>query len=367
MLVELGNRAAKDAVTGEDVSGDGDRVTYFHIPDEAYPLELGANAHDVAIELLSAANGITRLPGLEPLLALIHRDGAWSAHSNDRPTWVRVSHVSDDGQAREFERLVAELFGAEVLPHGDLAVEQMIEDTHHTSNGMPGVGFDPLGHVSALKTNAGNDIQAWQMHNAGQVLGQTGTATAISATSLTGGTEAPGGSHASNDAVGMMLIAWSNGAYGLVTANTSGTSPVYTVDRWYTPGSPGGAAATTPGATTGYTLLSGSLPAYFMGLTATATSPASGDTTLAGEITTASGGLIRKICPTAHTAGVAASTLTPVFTANGSDSLPVTIAKIGVSQSMTAGVKQLFQTLLNVTATLSASGDQLTVTESITN
>lgn len=102
-----------------------------------------------------------------------------------------------------------------------------------------------------------------------------------------------------------------------------------------------------------------------MALTANAGAPASGDTTLTGEIATASGGLIRKICPYAHTTSAASYTLTPVFTANGSDSLPVTLAKIGVFNSLTSG-QMLFETLLTTTATLSAVGDAVTITETVT-
>jgi hypothetical protein len=55
-----------------------------------------------------------------------------------------------------------------------------------------------------------------------------------------------------------------------------------------------------------------------------------GDTTLTGEIATAGGGLVRAQATYAHTAGTNTSTLTKTFTANASDALPVTVAKIGV-------------------------------------
>lgn len=108
-----------------------------------------------------------------------------------------------------------------------------------------------------------------------------------------------------------------------------------------------------------------SAPANYMALTANSTAPNVTDTTLAGEITTASGGLIRKSCPYGHTAGAASYTLTPVYTANGSDVLPVTVAKIGVFNASSAGT-MVFETTLSSTATLSASGDQLTITETVT-
>jgi len=84
------------------------------------------------------------------------------------------------------------------------------------------------------------------------VIGITRTATA---TSLTGSAETMA-SHASNDCKGMVLVDLAaGGAYGYITGNTSGTSPVYTVDRWYVLQTPGGAAATTPGATDKYAVM----------------------------------------------------------------------------------------------------------------
>ncbi|MUN41418.1 phage tail fiber protein [Actinomadura litoris] len=105
--------------------------------------------------------------------------------------------------------------------------------------------------------------------------------------------------------------------------------------------------------------------ANYIALTANSTAPSASDTTLTGEITTASGGLIRAQATYAHTNGQATATLTKTFTANGSDSLPVTVAKIGVFNASSSGT-MVYETLLSATATLSASGDALTITETIT-
>jgi hypothetical protein len=108
--------------------------------------------------------------------------------------------------------------------------------------------------------------------------------------------------------------------------------------------------------------------AVYIGLTANATAPAAADTTLTAEITTAGGGLIRgAVAATySHSTGVASYTLVKTFTANGTDALPVTIAKIGVFTAATSGGTMVFETLLTPsTATLSASGDSLQVTESV--
>lgn len=112
---------------------------------------------------------------------------------------------------------------------------------------------------------------------------------------------------------------------------------------------------------------SGSRPAAadYLALTANATAPSAGDTSLTAEIATASGGLIRKQATYAHTGGAATYTLTATFTANGSDSLPVTVAKIGVFNASSSG-SMPWTSLLSTTAPVSAVGDALTITETIT-
>lgn len=106
-------------------------------------------------------------------------------------------------------------------------------------------------------------------------------------------------------------------------------------------------------------------PGTYIALSANTTAPSAASTTLPGEITTAGGGLLRAQAAYAHTAGSLTYTLIKTFTANASDSLPVTVAKIGVFNAATTGTL-IFETLLNATATLSAVGDQLQVTETVT-
>lgn len=103
----------------------------------------------------------------------------------------------------------------------------------------------------------------------------------------------------------------------------------------------------------------------YIALTANSTSPSAGDTTLTGEITTGGGGLVRAQATYAHTNGTSTFTLTKTFTANGSDSLPVTIAKIGIFNASSSGT-MAFETLLSATATLTSSGDQLQLTSTVT-
>lgn len=117
-----------------------------------------------------------------------------------------------------------------------------------------------------------------------------------------------------------------------------------------------------------YAQMAGSASATAVGkwvaLTANTTSPTGSDTTLSGEITTAGGGLIRKAGTPAHTTGASSYTITTTFTANGNDSLPVTIGKRGIFDASTSG-NLIFSTLVSPTATLSASGDALTLTDTV--
>jgi hypothetical protein len=108
-------------------------------------------------------------------------------------------------------------------------------------------------------------------------------------------------------------------------------------------------------------------PAQFnyMCLSASAVAANASNTTLPGEIVTAGGGLLRAQAAFAHTNGTNTSTLTKTFTANGSDSLPVTIAKIGVLNAVSVGTLG-YETLLGTTAVLSLSGDNIAVTHTIT-
>lgn len=104
----------------------------------------------------------------------------------------------------------------------------------------------------------------------------------------------------------------------------------------------------------------------YMSLSANTAAESAANTSLPGEITTAGGGLIRKQATVAHTAGTNTTTLSATFTANGSDTLPVTVAKIG-AHNAASGVGNLdYEKLLSQTATLSASGDNVAITYTLT-
>jgi hypothetical protein len=107
------------------------------------------------------------------------------------------------------------------------------------------------------------------------------------------------------------------------------------------------------------------LTTSYMALSA-ATTPAlaATDTTFSGEITTSGGGLIRGSATYAHTAGTNAVTLTKTFTANGSDSLPVTASREAVFSASSGGTLRQ-ESALSSSVTLNATGDNVTVTATI--
>lgn len=207
------------------------------------------------------------------------------------------------------------------------------------------------------RTNSGSDLTC--AGQGGDTVGYSGVATAISATSLT----ATGTPWVASAYVGHIVVATTTVlCYGVVTANTTS---VLTVDRWSIAATPAGTAATTPSTTTPFIILPGNAPAFFMALTANTSAASASDTTLASEIATAGGGLIRKIAVYAHTLGTSVYTLTGSYTVNGSDTIPVTVHKIGVFTSIAGGIMD-YEAVLNADATLSAIGDPATITYTLT-
>lgn len=197
-----------------------------------------------------------------------------------------------------------------------------------------------------MKTNAGNDFQATAMAN---MTADSGTSTAVTSTSLT----CTGKTWTTNQWVGSAVMTGT--VYGIVTSNTS---TVLTIDRWYTPATPGGAAASTP-ATGGFVIAPGDAPAAYMALTENSTAPAASDTALTGELT--AGGLNRSLATYAHTSGAASYTLTKTWTS--SDGTNRTINKYGVFNALTGGI-MVFESAVNVPPTL-ISGDQITLTATV--
>lgn len=214
-----------------------------------------------------------------------------------------------------------------------------------------------------LRVAIGRDSESAACFQFNNMYSSTSTTAPTATTYTTDGVNIP-----SNTVVGQYIVAGNR--FAIIQSNTSAANSVLTVDRWYNPSSlpsnAGTAAASTPAAGV-WMIPSGNAPFGYMGLTANAGAAADGTTSLTGEITTVGGGLIRQLATYAHTAAGATSTLTQTFTANGTDALPVTVAKIGVFQGVVQAASRIFfETLINATATLTTSGDQVQITETVT-
>ena len=404
MLIELGNHAAKAEL---DPLDDRPKITTVHIPEyddgKNHPdkIPTGGYTHEIGAikvddfklhvaDALVARQGITRLPGHEILLSILHpSEGAWGRHGATAPAWVKCydhhAGLTPKGRSDDVEKFLAEFYGC---PTGDeffgtsdpeemLVKKELTHWTRTPPGELPnGLGLPP---ATALYTDDGRSIS--NINDGGGQVGAIGQGTAATATTFT-----TASTYTTNQWTGYRVYVVSAAGtmvWGNIVSNTNAAgASVLTIDRWYAAATPGGSAASTPASFTGsnatFIIADGGMVAtWFVGLATGANAAAHGDHTLStngnAEITTAGGGLIRKIAPYAQTSGVAsrAITLTPVYTANGSDSLPATVTMIGVFASMVssfggAGGPMKFETALNVSATLSASGDQLTVTETVT-
>lgn len=157
---------------------------------------------------------------------------------------------------------------------------------------------------------------------------------------------------------GYIVVAGS--VYGVITSNTT---TALTVDRWYNAGTPTGAAGTTPASNTAFVIVPGNASCYYMAIGTG--SAAATDTSLSGEQTT--NGLARVPATFAHTFSTTSAnntyTLTNTYTYTGSSSVTLTI--IGIFDAASNGIP-LFTSALSASATVAANGDQVTVTDTIT-
>jgi hypothetical protein len=225
-------------------------------------------------------------------------------------------------------------------------------------------------------TNNGKDVVARAV--GGDSVGFSGTNTSTTATTLadTGASfpASSGGPPAQGGLVGHIVAAGTTAAtmcYGIIISNTA---TVLTVDQWHDKAAPE-TVATTPVTTTAfYIVLPGGAPSFYMGVTANATAFNATDATLAAEIWTSGGGIRRRLATWAHTTGTATYTIANTFTVNGSDTgLPITIAKIGIFQHFVNATvttsnsgQMLFETVLSSSAVLSAIGDNVAITDTVT-
>ena len=104
----------------------------------------------------------------------------------------------------------------------------------------------------------------------------------------------------------------------------------------------------------------------YLGLSASTTDPVAGDTSLTGEILTSGGGLVPASVTYSHTNGTGTFTASCTHTANGSDSLPVTVAQMCLRTASGGGGTMRVREKYSSTATLSASGDAMTSTYTLT-
>jgi hypothetical protein len=386
MIIELGNESAPNGVDNRP------KVTYLHVP-EADNTGQGGFTHKPGkitvaefkshvAEAVMLNGGVTHLPDHEILLAAT---SAWSGQGAGKPTWVKVrSHEDLHGPVKDAQHPKGE--DGKLLkpvPHSNDACADIedflrefwgcgekpadVENTHWTRYGAPGVSGPQPPQATALYTNAGRVIS--NVNDGGGQVGSAATGSAATATTLT-----TGQTYTLNQWAGYRVYCMQTATgpiiWGNVISNTTGG--VLTIDRWYSAATPGGAAPSAPSAGYYFILADGGMTSsWFIGLTTTNITPAAADTILSGEYTTASGGMLRKIAPYAQTSGVASRsiTLTPVFTANSSDTFPSTFYAIGVFTSMTVGSSgwptMKFETSLNASFTINISGDNATITETI--
>jgi hypothetical protein len=208
------------------------------------------------------------------------------------------------------------------------------------------------------RMNKGADMQSAEI--GGGTYGIGGTATATSTTSLTG-TASP---FVASAYIGQIVSA--EVAYGVITANTTS---VLTVDQWYNPASPNTTPGTTPSTTAKFSILPGAAPAMFMGIAATgARMPVVTDTTLLNEGSTAGSGMLRKPGTYAHTTSATNYTMSNTWTYTSTDNGTTrSYDTIGLFNTVTpvTGIMQ-FQTTMNAPASLSITGDAVTVTQTVT-
>lgn len=399
MLIELGNHAC----TLDEVD-DRPKVTRIHIPEfddgsghpdgtptggyTHTPGELTAQAFKEHLTEARLFNdGITQLPGHEALLAI---EAAWPKNGRGRPAWVKATPadgLTPDGHAEDLEALLSEFYEIPTLAghYGDVDSDEADvrkELEYWTPNGPPGEHRGLiLPELEAVYTNDGRVMN--NANDGGDTLQSLmmGTGSAATATTLTTSntlvTNATAGHRIYVYTASGNVFAWANCISNTNAANAS----VITVDQWYVPLTPGGSAAATPGTPWAWVIVDGGMTSSWFSAIGTGGSGwAAGDHSIATssgstEYTQAGGTLIRKICPTATTSGVASRTVTlvPVFTANATDvaNLPKVISVIAFFTSMVvsfagAGGPMKFIDAISPTATIAALNDQLTATEVIT-
>lgn len=118
MQVQLGNQYPKLA----SLPDDAPTVTYITVPD-SYTVT-AEDARDIALEFARNPD-ITKLPGHEAFVAIVHNSGAWASHGYGSPTWVWSDNPILRKQLQDF-------YGIDERPDG-------YELTHYTLDSGPSV------------------------------------------------------------------------------------------------------------------------------------------------------------------------------------------------------------------------------------
>lgn len=149
--------------------------------------------------------------------------------------------------------------------------------------------------------------------------------------------------------------------YAIIVSNTA---LALTVDQWYNPATPTGAAGGTPAANTSFVIMGGSAAVNVMAITNTGSfTPVATDTVLSGEQTT--NGMGRKQATFSYTTGTSSYQQATTWTYTGSGAL--TLTGIATFDALTASVGQmLHETAFGSTGTVTANGDQITATQTVT-
>lgn len=95
MQVQLGNQYPKFA----SIPDDAPTVTYITVPDSYNVTD--EDARDIALEFARNPD-ITKLPGHEAFIAIIHGSGAWDTHGYGTPTWAWSDNPILQKQLQDF-------------------------------------------------------------------------------------------------------------------------------------------------------------------------------------------------------------------------------------------------------------------------
>jgi hypothetical protein len=211
-----------------------------------------------------------------------------------------------------------------------------------------------------LRTTVGLDWESLILSGGNAADEYAGTAHASTAPTSTTLTVAGTPGFTASQMVDRRVLVPSRNVYGVIKSHTTGASPVLTVDQWTTIGT-AGTVGTTPSTSDAF-VIAGPAPARWLALTSTNITPAAGDTTLSGELST--NGLGRKMATYAHTPGASTYTMTYTFTYTGSSAQSI---YGGSLFDAATGGTMVFEALFsNGVGTVNASGDQITVTWTIT-